>query len=260
MKKNVYLTILTIVTVFCIIIGSVYHILGWGFSFLDRIFDYPFFSSEKKSAGSLIQSGVIELDDFTSISADVNVMDLNIEPGNAATIDYSCNSRLEPKYNVKNDTLYLTQGSVHNLWGNKKCTVTITVPNDQYYELFDISADVGDVDIQNISGQKLSLDADVGDIDIERCSFDDVDIQADVGDVDVDNCEFLVLSIDNSVGDIYVASAVSLSNYYIDMDTSIGEVEFNGQDYRRSYSQNGASDDLRVTLNNDTGDIDLTDR
>lgn len=261
MKKNLYLTILTIVTVCCIIFGSVYHILGWGLSFLDMIFDSPRFSTEKESAGALVKSDLIELDDFTSIDADIYVMDLNIESGDRASISYSCSSKLKPKYNVEDGTLYLTQNSIRNSWwGNKKCTVTVTVPSDQYYELFDINADVGDIDIADINGKKLALSAAVGDIDITGCTFDDIDVQADVGDVDVNDCEFSRLAIDNSVGDISVFSAIRLSDYAIDMSTSIGEVEFNGHDYRRSYSQNGQSSDRSVTLNNDTGDIELYDR
>lgn len=261
MKKNLYLTILTIVTVCCIIFGSVYHILGWGLSFLDALFDSPHFSSERESAGSTVKSDRIELDDFTSIDADVNVMDLNIEAGDRAAISYSCSSKLKPKYRVEDGTLYLTQNSVRTTWwGNNKCSVTVTVPAGQYYELFDINADVGDVDIANISGSQLVLSADVGDIDITRCTFGDIDIQADVGDVDVRDCEFSVLGIDNSVGDICVVSAISLSDYAIDMSTSIGEVEFNGRDCRRSYSQDGASAKQSVTLSNDTGDIELSDR
>lgn len=263
MKKNLYLTVLTIVTVFCIIIGSVYHIVGWGFNFFDGLFDFVdgYDSSSKKDAGPLVKSGTIELDDFTSIDADVSVMNLTIEPGDQATITYSGNSKLKPKYRVDNGTLILTQNSVHNMWwGNKKCNVTITVSADQYCELFDISADVGDININRISGEQLFLNADVGDIDVERCTFEAIDIQADVGDVEMEHCDFYLLNIDNSIGNIDVVSANDLSDYYIEMDTSIGEVTFNDHDYRRSYEQPGSSSDRKITLYNDTGDIRLSDR
>lgn len=262
MKKNVYLTILTIVTVFCIIIGSVYHIVGWGFHFLDFLFDFTddYDSYQKKNAGPLVQSDAVGLDAFTSIDADVSVMSLTIKPGEEASISYSGNSRLKPKYRVEDNTLFLTQGSVRNWWGNKKCNVTVTVPSDQYFELFDITSDVGDIYIDGITGKELSLSADVGDIDLERCSFENVDIQADIGDVDLENCEFYVLNIQNDVGDIDVSSSADLSAYAVDMETSIGEVSFNGRDYRRSYEQDGTVSGREITLSNETGDIDLSDR
>ena len=260
MKKNVYLTILTIITVFCIIFGSVYHILGWGFSFLDVLFDLPHFSFDKDSAGPLSDSGEIELDDFTSIDADVYVMDLTIESADRASISFSGHSKLKPKYEVKNGTLFLTQNNFRNMWGSKKCSVTITVPEDQYCDRFDIQMDVGNIDIMDTDGETLELSADVGDIDITGCSFHNMDIQSDVGDIDVDNCDFLAVNIDCSVGDICVNSAAGLSDYYIDLSTSFGDVEYNGREYHRSYSQNGSVNGQEVVISNDTGDVELSDR
>lgn len=260
MRKNVYLTILTIITVFCIIIGSVYHILGWGFSFLDALFDLPHFSFEKESAGPLSDSGEIELDDFTSIDADVYVMDLTIESADRASISFSGHSKLKPKYEVKNGTLILTQGNFRNMWGNKKCSVTVTVPYDQFCDMLDIRMDVGNIDITDIGGETLELSADVGDIDISSCSFHSMDVQSDVGDIDVDHCDFLAMNIDCSVGDICVNSAADLSDYYIDISTSFGDVEYNDREYHRSFSQNGSANGQEVVISNDTGDVELSDR
>lgn len=256
MKKNIYLTILVIITVFCIICGSVYHIVGWGVSLFDNIFTD---SSNKESAGPTITSDGTALEDFTSVSVDVNVMSLTIEPGDTASISYRCSSKLKPDYYVEDDTLYITQkGKRIKFWGSTKCSVTLTLPDDQYYKLLDITAEVGDINIKDLNGENILLNASVGDINIENCEFEDIDIQASVGDVDIEKCSFLLLDIDNSVGDIDVSSRTDLSDYYISMSTSIGEVEVNDHYFRRSYSQDGISKQKSVTLSNSTGDIELS--
>ena len=277
MKKNVYLTVLTVVTVLCIIAGSCYHIIGWGTSLSDG-WGIPIFSlnGEKEDAGSMISRQDQPLDNFTSIDADVHVMSLTLKPGKAASISYKCNARLEPKYEVENDTLYITQNSVNNIFGNKKCSVTLTLPADVYYDALTLLADVGDLNIDSIKGKSLHLDADVGDINLDSCEFESLeliadvgdinieqadvntlDISADVGDVDIKDSNFMQLTVENSVGNIDVESNTDLSDYNIDMETSIGDVKVNGADHKRSFSQDGTDRGKSVNLTNDTGDIDL---
>lgn len=260
MKKNVYLTILVVITVFCIICGSVWHVVGWGFSLFEDVADQIFDSDSKsESAGPTISSHPVALDEFTAISVDVRVMSLTIEPGDEASISYRCSKKLTPDYYVDGGTLYITQsGKGPTWWGSSKCSVTLTVPADQYYTMLEITADVGDINIKGLSGEAMQMNADVGDINIKNCEFADMDIQADVGDVDVTKCAFQLLAIDNSVGDIEVSSIDDLSDYYIDMSTSIGEVEVNDHSFRRSYTQDGSSKQKSITLTNDTGDIELS--
>lgn len=252
MKKNIYLSILTVITVLCIIGGSCYHLMGWGASLIGR-----FLPEGQESAGSIVSSNATELGEFSSISIDANVMDLTIVPGDNATLSFKGNSKLAPKYEVKGDTLVITQDSIRNLMGNKNCSVTITLPQDAYYEQVEIISDVGDIDISGMRGARLTLDAAVGDMDLDSCDFEEMELIADVGDADVTDCNFSRLNVDNSVGDIDVDSASDLSEYTIDLSTDVGEVEVNEKSYRRSYSQDGEHG-KNVTLSNSTGDISLS--
>lgn len=47
MKKNIYLTILTIVTVLCIIGGTCYHVIGWGVSLQSALYLFSNSSRQK---------------------------------------------------------------------------------------------------------------------------------------------------------------------------------------------------------------------
>ncbi|MCM1106796.1 MAG: DUF4097 domain-containing protein [Blautia sp.] len=259
MKKSVYLTILTVVTVICIIAGSCYHIIGWGVDLMENIFDTPFWSSgeEKQDAGPVI-TDANGLEDFSAISVDASVMSLTIQPGETASISYKGNKKLAPTYEVSGNELIVTQNAkINKFWGNKKCNVTITVPRDSFYDCIEISSDVGDIDLSRLQGNVLKLETAVGDIDIEDCSFENMEINADVGDVDIEKCSFTTIETNASVGDIDVESAQDLSDYTIDLSTDIGEVSVNDRDYRRSYEQEGVSG-KSVSLYNSTGDISLS--
>lgn len=253
MKKNIYLIILAVVTVFCIIFGSCYHIVGWGVKFVNKFL--PFVSSEKIVEWSETDSGDIQLDDFTAVSVDASVMGLTIRPGEHTAISYRCTSNLEPHYEVKNNTLFITQKTVKH-FGKNKCSVTLTVPSDISYSKIDIDLAVGDIDIKDLNGEDLRVNANVGDLDLTNLCFNKIELETNVSDVDIENCLFDQLDVDANVGDIDVESTEDLSDYSIDLSTSIGAVTVNDKSHRREFSQNGTSG-KSITIETDTGDIDL---
>lgn len=253
MKKNIYLIMLTVVTVLCIIFGSCYHIVGWGVKIINKFL--PFVSGETNMERSETDSGDIQLDDFTAVSVDASVMSLTIRPGERASISYRCTSNLEPHYEVKDDTLIITQKTVKH-FGKNECSVTLTVPSDISYSKIDIHLAVGDMEIKDLNGEFLRLDANVDDLDLTNLCFNKIELETNVSDVDIENCLFDQLNVEANVGDIDVESTEDLSDYSIDLSTSIGAVTINGRSHRREFSQNGTSG-RSITIETDTGDIDL---
>lgn len=253
MKKNIYLTILTIVTVLCIIGGTCYHVIGWGVSLAKGI-TRNFSQNTTENVGKLTKD-TVNLDGFSNITADVNVMDLTVTIGKNYSISYSANEKLIPEYEVKDNTLTLKQKDLkfNNLAGNKKCIVTITIPDS--LQTVQIDANVGDVDLDGISAESLVLEANVGDVDITACSFKQMKTDAAVGDVNVEDINFENMEISNDVGDVSV-SAGDLSNYQMEFSTDVGEVSVNDNNYRKSYNQSGDSD-CRLVIDNNTGDIEV---
>lgn len=258
MNKQIYLIILTVVTVVCILFGSCYHIIGWGASFVRRFL--PIIQDEaigSWNATELTESEntSINLEDFTAISVDASVMSLTIRPGARASVTWRCSKKLEPRCEVKDGTLFIKQDKIKR-FGNNKCSVTLTVPSDVSYREIGIDVSVGDIEIENLEGERLVIDANVGDIDLTNLSFADIDLDSNVSDVDIENCRFDRLKAESNVGDIDVESTEDLSDYTINLDTSIGSVSCNDRSYRRSFSQTGTSG-KSITINTNTGDIDL---
>jgi len=92
---------------------------------MESFVPFVFSESDKERPGSLSSKGT-QLDEFTSISADVSIMDIDIVSGDEYSISYSAHEKLVPKFEVKNSCLEITQ-KPKKLWGNKTCSVTITV-------------------------------------------------------------------------------------------------------------------------------------
>ncbi len=281
MKRSVYLTILTIVTVICIIVGSTVHIVGFGLDLVSNLFqawDWDWDTDNDDASGGSVSTGdgsgtpgatssngctatrldATDLESFTGISIDAAVMDLTISPGETYRISWSCQQRrVVPSYEIKDGVLTLSQ-SGSNLWRgiNNSCHVRLTVPADTLFGSITGDVNVGDINFSQLSIQNLDLTANVGDFDLENCALGNVSIRANVGDVSIDHSSFSNLDISADVGDIYAKSAGDLSSHTIDLNAGAGDVAVNHQDYRHSYTQSGANG-CTVTIRSNVGDVQL---
>ena len=143
MKKNVYLIILTLVTVICIIGGTCYHLVGWGVSFLSHLPFASFYSDsdDTESSGTTLSTDTVLLPSFNTVKIDSKVMNLSIEKGDNYSIQCDADKKLNPKYEIKDNTLIVSQKQkikVHNFMKNQKCSVHITIPEDTTLELINV--------------------------------------------------------------------------------------------------------------------------
>lgn len=280
MKKNVYLIILTIVTVICIIGGTCYHLVGWGVSFLNHLPFASFYSDsdDTESSGTTLSTGTVSLPSFNTVKIDSKVMNLSIEKGDDYSIQCDADEKLNPKYEIKDNTLIVSQKQkikVHNFMKNLKCSVHITIPEDTALELINIDGATGDISLSNLDVTTLKIDNSVGDVKMDNCKIASIGIDTSTGDVKLNDCEaneidvdtsvgdtvikdniFEKLYVDGSVGDVKVSSSKDLSDYAYDLDTSIGDVSINGVSHKKEYQQKGTGG--KITVDNSTGDISIT--
>ena len=280
MKKNVYLIILTLVTVICIVGGTCYHLVGWGVSFLSPLPFASFYSDsdDTESSGTTLSTGTVSLPSFNTVKIDSKVMNLSIEKGDDYSIQCDSTEKLNPKYEIKDKTLIVSQKQkikVHNFMNTQKCSVHITIPEDTTLELINVDGATGDINLSNLDVTTLKIDNSVGDVKMDDCKTDSIDIDTSTGDVKLNGCEaneinvdtsvgdtvlkditFEKLYVDGSVGDVKVSSPKDLSDYAYDLDTSIGEVSINGVSHKKEYQQKGTGG--KITVDNSTGDISIT--
>ena len=258
MKKNIYLTVITIITIICIIAGTCYHVIGWGVHFFS---EQPFIShilGDNDTESESLNQTTETLDSFDNMKLDISVSDLTITTGDSYSISYDTNRAvLIPKYEVSHGTLTVTQKSKHNnFWGSTHCAITITVPESAVLSNLTADGSVGDVLFQNIQAQKSTLDFSVGDLDLENCALGDCSIDTSTGDIDVKDWTFGNMEIDTSVGDVSVSVSQDLASYDMTLDTGVGEVTVNGGSHKDHYESRGDSSNT-FTVDNSTGDISV---
>jgi hypothetical protein len=272
MKKNIYLIVITVITVCCIIGGSVYHLLRW----------IPGFSGTSGSDSSRVSYNEV-LEDFSEISIDGSVFDITIESGTEYRLSYDCDSKLVPTVSVEQGVLTIKQPTNHSTGISFGVTVnhskmTLTVPSDRVLNSIDVFSDVGDISIINLTASTASVSSNVGDITLTGCDFSEVNVMADVGDVELGNCSFDSGSADSDVGDILltgcrfrqieltgdvgdieVRSGTDLSSAKLVLETDMGEVSINGISHKESFQQERSDKDSDCSLTAETsmGDISV---
>jgi len=250
MKKTVLLIILCVITVFCIIIGTIRNV-GRGFNLFNNSvislgedepevnFKWHWHSDNdgnKESNFSINQS----LDKFSAIRIDGSVMEIRVEEGDKFYFDSTfTRDWLRPNVSVENDTLVIKQGRQKNGFkgGNNNCRIVITLP----------------------SGTKLSdivIDSNVGDIRLRELSAEKIDIQTNVGEVSVRDVSFDRLEVDSNVGEISIDPVYNLNEYSISASTDVGEVRVDGKKYKRNYNSTGSTD-KRIKLSANVGEVNI---
>ena len=129
--KNIYLIVLTIVTIVCIVIC----ILNWtsGFS--------GWFRSEEdyEDAGSMT---IVDTEAFDSMDLDIDVGDLEIVAGDSYQIQYNYPKKSEPKVEVENGKLIITQKQKIKRHYYQEHKIIITVPKDLEMKSLDLNMDM----------------------------------------------------------------------------------------------------------------------
>lgn len=255
MKKNIYLTIIWTITIFCMIGGSFYHMLGWGEQFFNDIGLDLGMSSAKTDNN-------VELNAFDSISFDIDIAEVTITTGDTYQLSYTSTKNLVPEYEVKDNTLHITQISKNRHYprrnGHDNCSISITVPKDTVLSKISGNCDMGDFDIMELNATDIDITCNLGDISITDTTAATMTIDCNLGNCEIYKSAFDSLTAFNDMGNIEVAGISSpLSDYTIDCSVSMGAVEVNGTDYFSTYEQEGTTD-KKIKLDNSMGSIEIS--
>lgn len=250
MKKTVLLIILGVVTVFCVIFGTIRHV-GKGFNFFNNPvihlgdddpevnYSWKWHSDSdgnKESNFSINQS----LEKFSAIKIDASVMEIKLEEGDKFYFDSTfTRDWLRPKLSVEKGTLEIKQGSQKNGFkgGNNNCRVVITIPR---------GTKLSDIDIAS----------NVGDIKLRKLLAENIDIRTNVGEVSVRDVDFDKIEVDSNVGEVSVEPVSSIAEYSISASTDVGKVRVDGKNYKRSYNISGSSG-KKIKINTNVGEINI---
>ena len=260
MKKNVFLIVLSLVTIFCIVIGTTHHlgvprksISSIGASIRrglhTGVFRFGFNSyddeDEENSEGFDFDSDdpksfdTETISEFKELDLELNIGGVKIERGNKWEIrsKYSYDY-LRPVYTLKNGKLKIEQPYYKNQKvSNKKCNIVITVPFGTELDKLSLDMDVGAADLSGFDVKKGTIYTDVGAISISNVNFNDLDLNSDVGAVSVELVEDVNL-------------------YDMNLNSSVGVIVVDGKNVKRHYSQKGDKD-KRLRINTDVGAVEV---
>ena len=241
MKKSIYLLIITIFTIVCVIVGTNIHMGGHlGISRMDDDVE------EYENSATL--------EAFDSIAVDADVMELQIVRGEEFGIQYDCTEDMIPQDKVEKEKLVIQQKKKKNeLFGTHRCSVVVTIPSEISLKNIDVETDVGDVELNQITVDRLDGQSDVGDVKLENVTAKELYWENDTGNIELAACSFDELDISTDVGDIEIESDQDLEDYEFHLETNVGEVKLQGEDYGRKCITKGSAGS--VTAKSDVGDV-----
>ncbi len=257
MKKNILLIVLGIVTVVCIIIGSIKHV-GGGFKRMEDVglvskedgryhfhlfeddynYDYDVdYDSDKSGKFSINE----KLEAFSSIKMNVHVMEIIVEEGPEFKLESSYNKDyLKPDFSVNNGVLKIGQAERRSKFfngGNQSCRVIITIPSSASLSSLDIDSNVGEIKLRDIKAEKIDLDVNVGEVSVRNVSFDEITCDTNVGEINIDPED-------------------KLEDYSISLSADVGTVHVDGRNYKRSYNCRGDGK-KSITASSNVGEINV---
>ena len=252
MKKSIYLTTITIITVICIIAGSLYHIGGLALGLFDNLIPHS-----DNSPGNVCTKE-LSVDEFSNLIFDAAVLNINITAGDNYTVSYKCNERLVPKIKSSGDTLTISQRERTNYKGNTTSEITVTIPDSAALNKLSFNTGVGEVNLDALTAADAEFDTGVGDLYVTDCSFATCDVDSGTGNLNFENCAFDKMDIDGGTGNITVTSSQSLDGYMMDLDSGIGSITINGNDYGDEYEVNEKAEKVKhLIIDSGLGDIEL---
>lgn len=234
--KKKYLGILITVTILCIIFGSISNLTKAIVSFAGRFAGELGLNKALTVNLGEVKSGSSSLQTFDSIKVKLSVGELVIKEGDDYSYSYTFNEKIIPEIEVKNGVLIVKQDSV-SITGNPKginqSELVITVPKGSNLDSINIVASMGNVKLKDISGKDMETSLSMGNIDVRNCTFDVTKVHNSMGDTIMTNADISSVSCANSMGDIEYNGSFDK----IDLKTSMGKVEVNGESKGSSYKE-----------------------
>lgn len=244
MKKTIYLITITLVTVVCIIVGTLVHVGGFfELGFIDGM------------SGETVHVNYSDRENFSKIDMDLKVVDLELSCGDELIMSYDGVEKLQPEIEVEDGVLKVVQKAKGNTWGNSKCNLHIQLPTDMVCEELKIQANVGDLNIHDFDTDLLTIDANVGDIDVSESNTGDISITSDIGDIQIENCRFGNMDISSDIGDVEILISQDISDYSVFCTKDLGSIQWNGESHKE-ISKVGDGE-YHINLSTDTGEIEV---
>ncbi|MBY0123740.1 DUF4097 family beta strand repeat-containing protein [Bacillus sp. S/N-304-OC-R1] len=167
---------------------------------------------------------------FTKIDTNLNDIDIEIIPSNEYKLQIKRPKDMEIKHKVDNHELSIEeveQKDKAKFFVNLTLTslphtvIRIYVPKDVPFENITLNNKFGDIDMDEISSEKISIDSNDGDITFNKVKTNELTIVSQFGDITGNDVSAKELSIDTKDGDVILdtidANSTLINNQFGDM-------------------------------------------
>ncbi len=221
MDRKKYLTILTVVTVVCILAGLYIHVVS---------FAIPLFGTNKGSGKTVTDT--VDITGVNDIDLDLDVFNVDISAGDSYSLSYSCPEAVKPEITTDDKGLHVKSRknnhffSPFNLGSLKSdCKMTITVPAGSSLNELSADVDLGNLNVNDLEIIEAELGADTGNINAVGLKTGSVSIDTDAGNVYLGDSTANTLNINTDAGNVRIDK---VSAAQADVSSDVGNLDISG--------------------------------
>ena len=256
MGKKIYLTVIWTVALLAVVFSVGIRFCGW-FA--------PGKSTSSKNitnvaSGSL--SDTVTVDEYKNLTVEVGFGEVSFASSNDDTFSVQYQTTKEkfvPQIGVSKDTLYILQEDLkfNDFSANSnKLTVTIYTPAGFEFGNVHIESGAGDLDVDNLTAEKLDLDYGAGDIKIKNSAIDAIDVDAGAGDVVMTDNAFEKIDVDAGAGDVKISGVGDIDQYDFDIDVGVGDIKVGDNKSHGEFKASGNSG-KKISVDCGVGDLEI---
>ncbi len=207
------------------IIGGIITAIFFGLS----IFDVNFTVQNNESSTIVANEEILiseNYDNIKNLKIEIGYSRLEIKPGTKLKVE--TNSKNETITTKKvGETLTIKENNNWNIFKDEiDSYITITIPQNYYFEKVKIEAGSGQINISNIQTKQFDLEVGAGNVSISNILVQrKTDIDGGAGKVVIKNSNLNNLDLDVGVGEFQILNTYLLDNS--DIDAGIGKLEVN---------------------------------
>ncbi|MBR2187442.1 MAG: DUF4097 family beta strand repeat protein [Lachnospiraceae bacterium] len=182
------------ITLVLVLIGLAIHVGGW--------FGFDLFSKPEKTVAN---TASFDAGEIKEISLDVELGQVTLQRGAEFKVDYNYPEKYAPKIEMKSETLEITEkAKKFTPSSGNEFYLNITVPSNAELKNVDMEINLGELNIDGLTSDRISVEGDCGALKITNCNAENADFQADLGDIEISGCSFRSLKSEADLGDINV--------------------------------------------------------
>ena len=258
--RKAYLAIITIITIFCIIIGSYRNLI-----YQRNEYDESEYAEETAEEFEEIPAS----EHTWEFPEDITAVEVDLEVGNVCILEGTNMIELQDpdfiEHEINDGVLRVRQNpgykkhlkneDDHYDLSEDMADVWIYLPESNPPDNISVSIRAGAFTMSGIKPPHIDISCDLGDVRIDNVSFNEGQVSAKMGNITLDAIAFENLTVNEEMGNIYIYSTNDLTGYEKDCSVKLGVLTMNGSNIGRSVRSEGTDGKLVVT--NDMGDIEI---